>query len=159
MIIRQADEKDISEIVRLATELAIFENKKPEEISLTYDKIKSHGFGERPFFHVIVAEQDDRLTAFALYFFSYSAYVGAPVLYVEDLFVEEKYRGQGIGTALFSKLAKTAIENECCRMEWHAYVWNDKAIRFYENLNAFCKDDLRQFRLTDDGLMALSTIA
>ncbi|WP_408608946.1 GNAT family N-acetyltransferase [Aquicella siphonis] len=53
-------------------------------------------------------------------FFSYSASSGAPILYLEDLFVEEAYRHQGICKALLSKLANLSIENHCCRMEWHA---------------------------------------
>lgn len=154
--IRIAKKEDKHAILALVKKLAEYERKKPEEVQLTLDKIELHGFGEEKYFDVLIAEYGEIPVGYAFYFFTYSASSGAPILYIEDLFVESEYRHQGLGKALFSNLAKLAIQKECCRMEWHAFTWNEKAIQFYKNLGASPKLDLVQFRLFGNGLKQLS---
>ncbi|HHF7375113.1 GNAT family N-acetyltransferase [Legionella bozemanae] len=153
---RIAKKKDKEEIFGLIKKLAQYERKKPEEINLTLDKIESHGFGRNKYFYILLAEHKKNPAGYALYFFSYSAPSGAPVLYVEELFVDEPYRNYGLGTALLSNLAQLAIEKECCRMEGHAFTWNKKAIEFYEFIGAHPRTDLLQFRLSDEHLRSLA---
>jgi GNAT superfamily N-acetyltransferase len=154
MNIRTATNEDKEDILSLVKKLAEYERIKPEEVQLTIDKIESHGFGR--YFDILIAEHNKKSVGYALYFFSYSASAGEPILYLEDLFVEYEYRLQGFGKALLSRLANLAIENECCRMEWHAFIWNEKAIQFYNNLGATPKPDLLQFRLFGEHLSKLS---
>lgn len=158
MNIRSATLDDKEAILTLVNKLAEFERKKPEEVQLTLDKIESHCFAHTKYFHTLIAEKNKTPVGYALYFFSYSAYAGAPVLYLEDVFVESEHRHQGIGKALLAKLAKLAIENKCCRMEWHAFTWNETAIEFYKNLGATPKHDLLQFRLSGEPLDKLSSL-
>ncbi|WP_454784885.1 N-acetyltransferase family protein [Legionella sp. WA2024007413] len=153
---RIAKKKDKEEIFGLIKKLAEYEKKKPEEINLTLDKIESHGFGRTKFFNVLLAEYKKKPAGYALFFFSYSAPAGAPVLYIEELFVDELYRNHGLGTALLSNLAQLAIEKGCCRMEGHAFTWNKKAIEFYEFIGAHRRTDLLQFRLSDEHLQKLA---
>jgi len=157
MEIRKATRKDGAIILELSSKLALYEKKRPEEIALTLDKIDAHCFGEHAFFKVLLADINEQPVGFALYFFSYSGYIGAPVLYLEDLFVEEPFRQRGVGKALLSKLAKIAIESKCCRMEWHAFTWNHPALEFYKKLGAVAKEDLRQFRLVGNSLEQLAS--
>ena len=72
----------------------------------------------------------------ALYFFTYSATIGARILYLEDLLVREPYLKEGAGKQLMSMLAKIANENACCRVEWHVFTWNTSACTFYKSLGA-----------------------
>jgi GNAT superfamily N-acetyltransferase len=153
---RIAKKKDKDEIMVLVNKLAAYERKRPEEVNLTLDKIESHGFGKNKYFHILLAEHKKQPAAYALYFFSYAASAGAPVLYVEDLFVDEYYRSHGLGSSLLSKLAQLALEKECCRMEGHAFTWNKKAIEFYEFLGAHPRTDLLQFRLFGEHLERLA---
>ncbi len=73
---------------------------------------------------------------FALYFFTFSTFLGRPTLYLEDLFVVPEFRGRGIGKALLKQLAQIALEKECGRMEWAVLDWNEPAIRFYQSIGA-----------------------
>lgn len=153
---RIAKKKNKEEIFGLIKKLAEYERKKPEEIKLTLEKIESHGFGRTKYFNVLLAEYKKKPAAYALYFFSYSASSGAPILYVEDLFVDELYRNHGLGTELLANLARLAIEKECCRMEGHAFTWDKKAIEFYEFIGAHPRMDLLQFRLSAEHLKKLA---
>lgn len=154
--IRIAKKEDKNAILDLVKKLAVYERKKTEEIQLTIDKIESHGFGKDNYFDVLIAEHNEIPVGYALYFFSYSASSGAPILYIEDLFVENEYRHQGLGKALLSSLANITIEKKCCRMEWHTFTWNDNGIEFYKNLGAAPKHDLLQFRLLGNDLKKLA---
>jgi GNAT superfamily N-acetyltransferase len=147
VIYREASEKDVPDLVGMVKELAAFESKKPEEVLLTPEKFLKHAFGKDHYFQVLVAEKDQKLIGYALYFFSYSGYKGAPVLYIEDLYVSEPHRKQGIGTAMLSRLKKISEEKECCRMEWHVFDWNEPAIKFYQSLGGVLRKDLIQVRL------------
>ncbi|QLZ67319.1 N-acetyltransferase [Legionella sp. PC1000] len=153
---RIAKKNDKEEILDLIKKLAEAERKKPEEINLTLEKIESHGFGRNKYFHILLAESKKKPAGYALYFFSYSASAGAPILYIEDLFVDEPYRNFGLGTSLLAHLARLAIEKECCRMEGHAFTWNKKAIEFFECIGAYPRTDLLQFRLSDEHLRKLA---
>lgn len=146
MLIRKATINDIPAIFELMKKLALHEKKKPEDIKLSEDKIKQHGFGEKPYFSIIVAEINQNIVGYALYFFTYAATAGAPILYLEDLYVIDEHRNQGIGTQLLSELNTIASNNNCCRMEWHVFNWNEPAIQFYKSLGTELKVDLIQVR-------------
>ena len=93
-------------------------------------------FGARPAAEVIIAYTGDTPAGFALFFPNYSTFLGKPGLYLEDLFVLPEYRGQGIGLALMTHLARIAVERGCGRFEWSVLDWNEPAIGFYRGLGA-----------------------
>jgi GNAT superfamily N-acetyltransferase len=66
--------------------------------------------------------------------------------------VEPEYRGHGIGSALLKRLARTAKEQHCGRMEWSVLTWNQPSIDFYHRLGAVTLDDWRIFRLQGEPL-------
>ena len=152
-----AQKKDKEKIWDLIKRQAQCEGKKLAEINLTLEKIESHGFGRTKYFHVMLSEYKKNPSGYALYFFSYSASEAAPILYVDELFVDEEYRNYGLGTEMLAKLARLALEKKCCRMEGHAYTWNKKFIEFYEFLGAHPRTDLLQFRLSGESLEKLAT--
>jgi GNAT superfamily N-acetyltransferase len=156
MKIREARLQDKEIILDFVTKLSVYEKKPLTDIGMTLAKIEKHGFGERPYFYTLIAEQGNNPVGFALYYFAYSGWAGGPVLYLEDLFVEENFRQRGFGEALLIELAKLAVKHECCRMEWCVYNWNDKAIEFYKSLGAQTKTDLWQCRLAGENLLQLS---
>ena len=67
---------------------------------------------------VLIAEWSGTPVGFALFFPSYSTFLGKPGLYLEDLFVRPALRGKGIGKALLAHLAKRAVAEDCSRVEW-----------------------------------------
>jgi GNAT superfamily N-acetyltransferase len=133
--IRAARAEDAPLIRQFVRELAAYE-REPEAAVITEADILRDGFGERPYFHVVIAEWSGQPAGFALYFFNYSTWQGRPGLYLEDLFVRPALRGRGIGTALLRHLAGVAIEKGCGRMVWQVLDWNEPSIRFYESLGA-----------------------
>jgi len=148
MNIRKATIKDKEIILELVYKLAQEEKVKPEEVQLSLDKIAEHAFGSNPYFYVLIAEYENKPVGYALYFFTYLAAMGSPILYLEDLFVDPQYRNKGIGTDLLSNLKEIASAKKCCRLEWHTFNWNKKAIQFYESIGAKPSPESLQFRLT-----------
>ena len=61
-------------------------------------------------------------------------------------------RGQGIGKALLTHLARIAVARGCARMDWLVLDWNETAIRFYKGLGAQPLDEWTTFRLSGDAL-------
>lgn len=145
--IREAVRSDCPLLLRLTRELALFERKTSDQILVTEEALLEFGFGPNRVFNSLIAELDDEAVGMAVYFFTYSGGLGAPILYIEDLFVLPDARGNGIGTRLLRSLAGKAENRSCTRMEWHVFSWNAPAIDFYTRLGGAIKDDLLQVRL------------
>ena len=97
--------------------------------------------------NVIFGVEDKNIVAFALYFYNFSTFTGKRGLYLEDLYVDEKYRKKGYGTMMIRHLMALAKRQECGRMEWTCLDWNQKAIDFYLSLGARPLDEWTIFRM------------
>jgi len=102
----------------------------------TPGRIRRHGFGRPRYFEALVCRRGRTPIGLALYYFTYSTFLGRPTLYLEDLFVLPAERGNGAGRALLRALAKIAVRRGCGRMEWAVLDWNTPSIRFYQKLGA-----------------------
>ncbi|MEM9292898.1 MAG: GNAT family N-acetyltransferase [Acidobacteriota bacterium] len=154
--LRDATVEDVPVILRFIEELADYERLRHECVA-TEEHLHRTLFGDRAYAHVVLAEREEadhqedgdwRPVGFALYFHSYSAYLGRPGLWLEDVYVPKSERGQGLGKALLQRLAQIAVERRCGRMEWWVLDWNEPSIRFYESLEAEAMKDLVVYRLT-----------
>ncbi len=143
--IRTATAEDAELIFNFIRELAIFEKLEHEVVS-NADILRKNLFCENPVAEVLIAELDDQAVGFALFFKNFSTFLGAPGMYLEDLFVLEKYRGNGIGELLMRELFKICQQRNYQRMEWSVLDWNAKAIQFYESLGAEILPDWRKCR-------------
>lgn len=128
MIIRPAQEKDVPRIYALIKELALYE-KAPEQVTNTVERLNYDLFVE-PICEAIVAEDKDQVLGFALFYTSYSTWKGRS-LYLEDFYVSEDHRKQGIGQLLFDEVIRIAKERKMARMDWQVLEWNQLAIDFY----------------------------
>jgi len=153
--IRAGEQPDVPLIAELIRGLARYE-KLEHEVTLTEEKLDRALFGERPYAETLIAEDDGRAVAFALFFHSFSTFLAQPGIYLEDLFVVPEARGGGVGRALLEKLAETAVERGCGRLEWAVLDWNEPAIRFYERLGAKPNAEWTVYRLTGESLRALA---
>jgi GNAT superfamily N-acetyltransferase len=157
--IRRAVPADIDEIVELVVALAVYEKEPVETVRLTPEKLRRQLFGEHPAIFAHVAEapvgSGRRIDGFALWFLNYSTWEGEHGLYLEDLFVRPEVRGSGLGKALLTALARTAVENGWKRLEWVVLKWNEPSIAFYRGLGAGSMDEWDTFRLTGDALQRL----
>ena len=155
--IRPAEPTDAALILRFIRALAVYE-REPHAVVATEETLLAHGFGPNPYFHCLIAELDGEPAGFAFYFFDYSTWLGQPGIYLEDLFVDPPFRGQGVGKALFERLARIATARDCARMKWEVLDWNQPAIEFYRAMGAEFLDTWRNVRLSGDALKRLAGI-
>jgi GNAT superfamily N-acetyltransferase len=153
--IRPATAADAAQILAFIRALAAYERAADAAIATEADLLRD-GFGPNPFFFCLIAEQDDRPAGFALYFFSYSTWMGRPGLYLEDIFVQPEFRGLGIGKALLERVAAIAVERNCPRLHWEVLDWNTPAIDFYRAAGAEFQDEWRNMRVTGEALERLA---
>jgi GNAT superfamily N-acetyltransferase len=130
--IRFATEKDCGLILQFIRELALYE-KAPDAVIATEAQLCEHGFGEKPQFEALIATLDGEPAGMALFHTRFSTWLGAPTLYLEDIFVRETARGQGVGRRLMARLAKIALERGWGRIDFHVLDWNP-ARGFYQKL-------------------------
>jgi GNAT superfamily N-acetyltransferase len=141
-----ATEGDVPLILEFIRELAAYE-RHLDRVEATEARVRETLFGPKPAASVIFAFNDDQPVGFAVFYFTYSTFVGLPGLYLEDLFVKPEARGQGIGRQLLSYLARLAKERGCCRIEWAVLHWNEPAIGFYRKLGAIPMEEWHVYRL------------
>jgi len=153
--IRSAAPADADDVFRLIRGLAEYE-RLAAEVTGSAATLRAHLFGARPSAEVLVAESGGPLVGFALFFPTYSTFLTRPGLWLEDLFVEPERRRRGIGGALLTAVARTAVERGCARLEWAVLDWNAPAIRFYESRGAKVMGDWRICRVTGDGLAQMA---
>lgn len=148
--LRKALKNDLDQVLNLIRELALFE-KAPNEVTITIDDLLEDGFGENPLFHVILAETDNEIAGMSFWFISYSTWKGR-CLYLEDIIVKEKFRGQGIGKLLFEATIEEAKKLNAKRMQWQVLDWNSPAINFYKKYNASLDQSWINCRFTEEQL-------
>lgn len=156
--IRAANIDDAAEILRLIRALAEYE-KLAHEVVANEGDLRRTLFGTQPQAECLLAELDGRCVGMALYFENYSTFRGRAGLHLEDLFVEPQARGHGIGKALLASVARIAVERGCPRYEWSVLDWNTPSIEFYRALGAKPLEDWTMFRLDDEALRQVATLA
>jgi GNAT superfamily N-acetyltransferase len=156
--IRPASVVDVPVIRQLIRELAEYERLSDEAI-VTEESLQESLFGPRPWAEVLVGEVDGEVAGFALYFHNYSTFLGRPGLYVEDVFVRPQFRGRGLGTAFFRRMARTAVDRGCGRMEWAVLDWNEPALNFYRKIGALPMSDWTVQRLVGVKLLQLADLS
>lgn len=132
--IRPAEKKDMPQVLKLIQHLADFENE-PDAVIVTVKDLEDKGFGENKLFDCFVAEIDGKIRGMALFYFRFSTWKGKTV-HLEDLIVEESFRGKGLGMALYQKVIEFGEKHQVKRIEWTVLDWNQSAIDFYESTGA-----------------------
>jgi GNAT superfamily N-acetyltransferase len=155
LAIRRGTAGDVPLILALIRGLAEYE-RLAHQMEATPARIRRHGFGRRPYFETLICRRGRAPVGFALYFYTYSTFLGRPSLYLEDLFVLPEERGRGAGKALLRALARIAVARGCGRMEWTVLDWNTPSIRFYERLGARLRKEWVLTRLTGAPLERLA---
>jgi len=148
--IRKATSADMSAVLDLITELAIFE-REPEAVVVTVEDLQRDGFGDDPLFYAFVAEQNDKIVGMALYYYRYSTWKGKTI-HLEDLIVTESMRGTGLGFALYKEIIRQGKRDNVRRIEWNVLDWNTPAIDFYEKSGAKVLVDWRVAQMNEAGI-------
>jgi GNAT superfamily N-acetyltransferase len=156
--IRTATPADVPQILAFIRGLAAYE-REPDAVTATEADLLRDGFGPNPFYSCLIAEYSGKPAGFAFYFFNYSTWTGRPGLYLEDLFVNQEFRGLGVGKALLQQVAAIAVEKNCPRLQWEVLDWNTPAIEFYRAMGAEFLDEWRNVRVTGPALTRLAGAA
>ena len=152
LTIRPAVRTDATQILAFITELAEYERARHEVIASVAD-IEQSLFDEGSTVHSLICERDGRAIGFAVYFYSYSTWLGRNGIYLEDLYITPEQRGGGAGRDLLRHIAREAVEHRCGRLEWSVLDWNAPAIGFYEALGAQAQDEWVRYRLDGEKLL------
>lgn len=150
--IRPACREDAALIHGFITELAIYERAEHEVVANIAD-IEQSLFAEDSAAQALICSVDDKVAGFAVYFLSYSTWLGKNGLYLEDLYVSPEFRGAGAGKALLRYLAQLAVEKNCGRFEWSVLDWNQPAIDFYKSIGAAPQAEWVRYRMAGDTLL------
>ncbi|HET9989955.1 MAG TPA: GNAT family N-acetyltransferase [Kofleriaceae bacterium] len=156
--IRIARADDCATILGFIRDLAEYE-KLAHEVVADEAQLRATLFGARPAAEVLIAELAGEPVGFALFFTSYSTFLGKPGLYLEDLFVRPAARSRGVGGALMAACAKLAVERDYGRFEWSVLDWNEPALKFYRALGAVPLAEWTVQRLTGAPLATLAARA
>ncbi len=159
-MIRPARPGDVAEIHRLMRELADYE-RSADQVVGTRDDLRRALFGDQPAVFAHIAEHQGAghpaaVAGFALWYLSYSTWLGRHGIYLEDLYVTPAQRGHGYGRALLAELARICAERGYGRLEWSVLDWNTLAIGFYTSLGAVATDEWTRHRLAGPALLALA---
>jgi GNAT superfamily N-acetyltransferase len=150
MNIRKGNPEDMRSVLGLIQELAIFE-KEPEAVVISEEDLIRDGFGEKPLFHVFVAEVEEEIVGIALYYYRYSTWKGKTI-HLEDLIVKEKMRGTGLGSALYAEIMRQGKRDNVRRIEWNVLDWNTPAVDFYKNSGARILDGWQVVQMDEAGI-------
>ena len=146
MTFRFASEEDCALILFFIKQLAAYE-KMSDQVVATEELLREWIF-EKKRAEVLFVCDGETEVGFALFFHNFSTFLGRAGIYLEDLFVLEKYRGRGYGKALLSRLAQITVERGCGRLEWSCLDWNQPSIDFYLSIGAAPLDEWTTYRLT-----------
>jgi GNAT superfamily N-acetyltransferase len=135
LTIEPASPADVPVILEFIRKLAEYE-RLSHEIKATEADLRRHLFGARPAAEAIIARLGGRPVGYALFFTTFSTFVGRPGIWLEDVFVLPDDRRRGIGRALLRHVAAIAVQRNCGRLEWSVLDWNEPAIKFYREIGA-----------------------
>ena len=153
--IRSATPADVPVVLSFIRKLAEYERLAHEAVA-TEDLLRKTLFGARRTAKVAIGYFEQQPVGFVLFFHNYSTFLGRPGIYIEDLFVDEKFRRRGFGGALLRHVAQLAKQRECGRLEWSVLDWNEPAIQFYRKLGAVPMSEWTVFRVTGEALTKLA---
>lgn len=130
--------------------------KLEEYLEVTELSLAEAMFGPGGYVEVMVAEAENEFAGYALFYPNFSSFRGQRGYFLEDLYVDQRFRGQGIGEAFLREIARRGAERKIKRIDFQVLVWNELAIGFYEKLGAVRDDEDRHFKFTDDAFGRLA---
>jgi GNAT superfamily N-acetyltransferase len=154
--LRDATRADLPLLLHFIRALAEYE-KLSHEVRADAATLDRFLFGTPRRAEALIAEQAGAPVGFAVWYYSFSTFLGRPSLYIEDVFVNPEARGHGIGKAIFRNLAARALDQGCGRMEWSVLDWNAPSIAFYRSLGAKPREGWTLNQLTGKALAALAS--
>jgi len=154
--IAKATPTDVGVVLALIKDLAAYEQMS-EAVVATEADIHRSLFSTPCYAEALIARVGGDAVGFALFFHTFSTFLGRPGLYLEDLYVKPGCRGRGYGHRLLAALARIAVDRQCGRMEWSVLNWNELASRSYERVGATPLAEWTMWRLDGPSLESLAS--
>jgi GNAT superfamily N-acetyltransferase len=153
--IRPASAADAQLIFDLIVELAVYEKAK-HEVKTSPAELTDTLFGPAAKARALICSIDEQPVGYAVYFYTFSTWLGKNGIWLEDVYVSPTARGKGAGKALLKHVAQIAVKENCGRFEWSVLDWNTPSIEFYKSLGAKCMEEWNIYRVTGDALAKLA---
>jgi len=144
--INSASQSDVPILLAMIRELAEFE-RLAHQLEITATSLRAALFGPQPVAAALVARVGSDVAGYAVYYRTFSTFVGQPGIFLDDLYVRPAFRKRGIGHALLAAVSRIGVELGNGRFEWIALRWNHNAFRFYRGIGAEVLDDWAFLRL------------
>lgn len=128
--ITKASTSDYPELHGMIVEFATFQ-RTPEKVSITAEDMIANADD----FKALMIRDGETAIGFATYYFGFSSWSGRH-LFLDDLYLKEAYRSQGLGHRIMDTLESLAKEQDCKTMRWLVSKWNEPAIAFYKKRGA-----------------------
>ena len=150
----KVDPSNVDHLARMITELAVFEHLEPPTEEAV-GRLRRDVESDSPYFQAYIAFSGTEQVGYVFYFFTYSTLLAKPTLFIEDIYVPERYRRHGIGRKLLAFCAAEAQRRGCGRMDWNVLDWNSKAISFYQSCGATVHTEWSMVRLKEENFKNL----
>ncbi|WP_299372471.1 GNAT family N-acetyltransferase [uncultured Kiloniella sp.] len=146
VFIRIANRNDMLALVSMAEEFArhltaLGEDRSGFDTEASLAQLLKHGFGDKPIFSALMAENGGKPVGYAIYNFGFWADSFQSMIFMTDLFVREEWRSKGIGKMMIKELRQVGRENDCDLLVWTVWANNSPAQKFYKNLGAIALND------------------
>ncbi len=154
-VIRKASRADVPAVCKLVKELAKYE-KMSDDVKFT-PEIFAESIFKKNYAEILVCIVEGKIIAYAIYFYTFSTFLGLGGMYLEDLYVQKEHRNRGIGKEFFRHLAQICKDENLQRLEWACLHWNEPSIKFYEKMGAKNQSkQWRNYRLEGENLIKLA---
>ena len=132
VLIRKIEERDSAEFIRMANEFysgpGVLHKVDPMVIKRTLDEM----LADSPFLEGFIFEKEGKVIGYAELSYSFAPEVGGRSIFIEEIFVDEGYRGMGIGHQ-FLDYCVSLVQGETRRIRLEATRSNEKAIALYRS--------------------------
>jgi GNAT superfamily N-acetyltransferase len=152
--INSATQTDVPVLLAMIRELAEFEHLA-HELEVTASLLREALFGELPVAIALLARVDGQTAGYAVYYRTFSTFVGRAGVFLDDLYVRPQFRNRGLGRALLESVAAAAEKAGGGRFEWIALRWNENAFRFYRSLGATVMEEWALLRMNGNQVREL----
>lgn len=153
--IRPATAVDAQLVFDFIVELAVYEKAK-HEVKTNLAELGENLFGPAAKARALICNVDGKPAGYAVYFYTFSTWLGKNGIWLEDVYISPAHRGKGAGKALLKHVAQVAVSEGCGRFEWSVLDWNTPSIEFYKSLGAKHMEEWHIYRVTGDALTRLA---
>jgi GNAT superfamily N-acetyltransferase len=135
VVIEKVEAKTFIDFLDLIDKLADYEKLAPPNEEAR-KRLRRDCLSDKPKYQAFIGKVGDKYVSYVIFFFTYSSFLALPTLFLEDIFILEKYRRQGVGKKMFEFLREIAKREDCGRIEFTVLKWNKSAQEFYERNQA-----------------------